>query len=262
MHDNAWACYVQNKLHHGQKPNPNYYTHIVKSSTQPRMHESMIIMLENAMHEHVRTNQQNPTQKFHRKLKNPKFFPKRENLGLKCLKCMKKEKKMRFRTRTKRMRLGLGWNLEWKRFLVKRKGLDWERRERDRDIWVWAKLGRTSDIYRKTQLNKSRNKNSIDREISRRYQWQKILDKSRRYRVDRDSKELTRWIELSIERYRKKKKPKNLDRRDLYRGAIELLSRRYRASIEKLETRFFNEEKQQKMNAIKIDTKTSNQEAC
>ena len=68
----------------------------------------MIIMLENAMHEHVRTNQQNPTQKFHRKLKNPKFFPKRENLGLKCLKCMKKEKKMRFRTRTKRMRPGLG----------------------------------------------------------------------------------------------------------------------------------------------------------
>ena len=167
MHDNAWACYVQNKLHHGQKPNPNYCTNIVKSSTQPRMHESMIIMLENAMHEHVRTNQQNPTQKFHRKLKNPKNFPKRENLGLKCMKCMKKEKKMIFRTRTKRMRLGLGWNLEWKRFLVKRKGLVQKRRERDWDIWVWAKLGWTSDIYRKTHLDKSR-----------RYREQK-LDKSR-----------------------------------------------------------------------------------
>ena len=105
----------------------------------------------------------------------------------------------------------IDWSLEWAKILkgwkilMKRKGLDWEIRVWDRDIWVWAKLGRTSDIYRKTQLDKSRNKNSIDREISRRYQWQKILDKSRRYRVDRDSKELTRWIELSIERYRKKK---------------------------------------------------------
>ena len=31
---------------------------------QPRMHENMIIMLENAMYVHVRSTQQNPTQKF------------------------------------------------------------------------------------------------------------------------------------------------------------------------------------------------------
>ena len=48
----------------------------------------------------------------------------------------------------------------------------------------------------------------------------------------------------------------------MYQGGIELLSRRYRASIEKPKTRFFKEEKQHMMNAIKIDTKTSNQGAC
>ena len=48
----------------------------------------------------------------------------------------------------------------------------------------------------------------------------------------------------------------------MYQGDIELLSRRYQASIEKPKTRFFKEEKQHMMNAIKINTKTSNQEAC
>ena len=41
-----------------KKPNPNYNTHIGQSSTQPRMHENIIIMLENAMHEHVGINHQ------------------------------------------------------------------------------------------------------------------------------------------------------------------------------------------------------------
>ena len=66
-----------------KKPNPNYNTHIGQSSTQPRMHENMIIMLENAMHEHVGIKHQHLTQKFHtKKLKNPKFSQKLENLGL------------------------------------------------------------------------------------------------------------------------------------------------------------------------------------
>ena len=35
-----------------------------KQSHNPRMHEHVKKMLENAMHERVRTTQQNPTQKF------------------------------------------------------------------------------------------------------------------------------------------------------------------------------------------------------
>ena len=46
------------------------------------------------------------------------------------------------------------------------------------------------------------------------------------------------------------------------RGAIEILSRRYQAFIEKPKKKFFKEEKQHMINAIKIDTKTSNQEVC
>ena len=42
---------------------------------------------------------------------------------------------------------------------------------------------------------------------------------------------------------------------------IEILSSFNRGGIEKHERRFFKEEKQHKMNEIKIDTKTSNQEA-
>ena len=34
------------------------------------------------MHDHISTISQNPTQKFHEKLKNPKIFEKPQNLGL------------------------------------------------------------------------------------------------------------------------------------------------------------------------------------
>jgi len=49
------------------------------------MYENMIIIAENAMHEHVGTNHQHLTQKISpkkKKLKNPKFSQKLENLGL------------------------------------------------------------------------------------------------------------------------------------------------------------------------------------
>ena len=40
------------------------------------MHENMIIMLENAMHEYVGIKHQHPTEKFHKKTQKHKIFPK------------------------------------------------------------------------------------------------------------------------------------------------------------------------------------------
>ena len=69
------------------------------------MHENKIIMLENAMHEHVITNQQSLTQKFQQKHKNPncpKKFKKPRS------KCMKDEEKKRFGPLTNKLKLGIG----------------------------------------------------------------------------------------------------------------------------------------------------------
>ena len=41
------------------------------------------------MHEHTLPKQHNPTQKFHKNLKNPKMFQKTQNLGLKCMNAWK-----------------------------------------------------------------------------------------------------------------------------------------------------------------------------
>ena len=57
------------------------------------------------MQEHITPNQHNPTQKFHKNLKNPKKFSKTQNLGLKMHECMKKRL---LRTLTKRLRLEQG----------------------------------------------------------------------------------------------------------------------------------------------------------
>ena len=80
----------------------------------------------------------------------------------------------------------------------------------------------------------------INQEVSRRYRRQKVLDRSRRYRASIEQTETPKnWLNgLSYLSRGIEKKPRNLDRRDMYQGAIELLSRRYRASIEKPETRF------------------------
>ena len=154
-----------------------------------------------------------------------------------------------------------------RRILVKNKDLDRERRERYRDSWIWNDSGWTSDIYRKPSLIDLKgieNKISIDWEVLRRYRRQKDLDRSRRYRASiKQIETLKNWLDGSSYLSRGiKNKPRNLNRRGIYRGAIELLSRKYRASIEKPKPRFFKEEKQHMMNAIKIDALTSNQEAC
>ena len=154
-----------------------------------------------------------------------------------------------------------------RRILVKNKDLDRERRKRYQDNWIWNDSGWTSDIYRKPSsidLEGIENKISIDWEVSRRYRRQKDLDRLRRYRASiKQIETLKNWLDGSSYLSRGiKNKPRNLNRRGIYWGFIELLSRRYRASIEKPKPRFFKEEKPHMMNAIKIDTLTSNQEAC
>ena len=184
------------------------------------------------------------------------------------MKCMKNEKKKRFRTLSKRLRLGLGRNLEGKRVFWW-KGKVWiEREEREIKMFKFEMNRVKPQIYIEIRSlidwEGIENKNLIDWEVSRRYRWQKILDRLRRYRTSiEQTKTLKNWIDGSSYLSRGvENKPRNIDRKDLCRGAIEFLSRRYRASIKKLEAKFFKEEKQHKMNAIKIDIKTSNQEVC
>ena len=56
------------------------------------MHETLLYCIEDAMHEHITTNTQSPTQKFNEKLKNPKNFEKPQNLGLKCMNAWKERR--------------------------------------------------------------------------------------------------------------------------------------------------------------------------
>ena len=54
------------------------------------MYETLLKCKEYAMQEHIESNQHNPTQKFHKNLKNPKKFQKPQNLGLKCMNAWKR----------------------------------------------------------------------------------------------------------------------------------------------------------------------------
>ena len=42
------------------------------------------------MHGHIRLDSQNPTYIFHKDLTNPQIFKNPQNLGKKCIKCMKR----------------------------------------------------------------------------------------------------------------------------------------------------------------------------
>ena len=75
----------------------------------PRMHENMIIMIENAIHGHIITESQDPSQKFYQKHKNFKYPNKNKSLE---------------KSKTTKGR----------RFLVKRWGLDRERGEKDQNV--------------------------------------------------------------------------------------------------------------------------------
>ena len=74
---------------------------------------------------------------FIKNIKTPKLKKqktKNKNLGLKCMKCMKNEKKKRLRAHTKGLKLGLGRNLEgMKDFSEKERFGSREKRERERE---------------------------------------------------------------------------------------------------------------------------------
>ena len=78
----------------------------------------MIIMLENAMHEHVRNILAKPNPKLftktHPKKKKSQKFPKSRS---KCMKCKKDEKKKRLGSLTKGFELERGQILEGKKDL-------------------------------------------------------------------------------------------------------------------------------------------------
>ena len=85
----------------------------------------------------IMRDQINKTQpkNFDKITKTPKKFPKTKTYVTKCMKCMKKRRKGRFRTLTKGLRLGLGRNLEWEKVFGENNVFrSREKRERDRDI--------------------------------------------------------------------------------------------------------------------------------
>jgi len=60
----------------GKNPIQTTTLTIYNQSHNPRMHEHVNRMLDNAMHDHVISCEQNPTQKIYQNHKNPKIFPK------------------------------------------------------------------------------------------------------------------------------------------------------------------------------------------
>ena len=86
------------------------------------MHENMITMLGNAMHEHVITLLQYPPHEFHQKHKIPKIVSKIKDLGHKMHEMHRKDKEKSFRTLTNKLELRKGRNLERAEILMKRRG--------------------------------------------------------------------------------------------------------------------------------------------
>ena len=93
------------------------------------------------------------------------IFPKKlENLGLNAW----KKKKRRDRDHLpKDLSLQEVEKKDRRRILVKNKGLDREKRERDRDIWVSNEPGQTLSIYRSKHLNRSKRYQEVLRTKSR-----------------------------------------------------------------------------------------------
>ena len=73
----AWTCDVQNlKALWVKTQSKPTRTHSTIDKHTSKMHETLLKCNENAMHEHITSKQQNPTQKFHKNLENPKNFQK------------------------------------------------------------------------------------------------------------------------------------------------------------------------------------------
>ena len=55
---------------------------LINQAHNPRMHENVIVMIENSMHDHMITILQDPTQNFLQNNKTPKKIQQSKNLGL------------------------------------------------------------------------------------------------------------------------------------------------------------------------------------
>ena len=154
----------------------------------------------------------------------------------------------RLRVHTKRKKLGLGWKLEERKVFGEKVRFG----SREIEIFDFAQSRVGPQIYIYIYIYK---RSLIDWEVSRRYRWQKDLNRLRRYRVSIEQIETPKnWLDGSSYLLRDiENKPRNLNRRGMYWGAIEQVSSCYREVW-----KGFFEEKQHKMNANKIDTNTSN----
>ena len=68
---NAWTCDVLKEITSLVQPNPNLTAHNSHINQHTSiMHETLWKCKWNAMHDHIASNKQHPTQKFHKNLKS------------------------------------------------------------------------------------------------------------------------------------------------------------------------------------------------
>ena len=84
----------------------------------------------------------------------------------------------------------------------------------------------------------------IYQEATQKSRWIKNL--SRMYRENKEHRNLARWIDLAVEKLSMSNPKISIEE-----TCVELLSRRYRAVVEKTEVRFSKGEKTHKMNATR-----------
>ena len=150
---------------------------------------------------------------------------------------MKNEKKKRKKKKHLPTSLSLDQAkfLKRKGFLVKRDGLDRERRKRDRNIWMRSETGQTLNIYRIRHLIRSRCIEEVSRTKSRQIEvvstakllrWIEMVLSF--YRANREFRNMAQWIGLSIQRY--EENPGKFRQKRIVSRGIELLSSQCRAN--------------------------------
>ena len=153
----AWTMHehvtCKEKLHYGLNPIQSYqhtrFQHIKHTSI---MHETLWECKCNAMHGHITSFKQNPTQKFHKILidfQKPQKFHKNPKPRSKCVKCMK-NKRLKKNTRGKKPKIRL--KSKWGRWMGWGKSV-WERKI---NVFVERNRRKMNLILRWTYLRKSR----------------------------------------------------------------------------------------------------------
>ena len=147
------------------------------------------------MHEYVGIKHQHPTEKFHKKTQKHKIFPKAWKPRSKCTKWMRNERKKGFRPLTKGLKL-----------------------DRGIEIIGFEMIRVEPQIYRKTQLDRSRRYREQNLDRSRGIDGKKISIDQRGIEQTETPKN---WLDRSSYLSRGiENKPRNLDKRGMYRGAI------------------------------------------